>query len=74
MGIKSIWLLRREVEKRSGRPVKIESIPSILAGKPTVHDFISHEDVEKRFKKSLDIPFWEGVKIFVKDVLAELFG
>ena len=50
---KSIWTLRREVEVKSGRPLRIYSAyPSIGRGS-VKHNTLSHAQVMKRFEKAL---------------------
>ncbi len=53
---------RLDHEKRTGKAVRIyRAYPSIGRGS-VIHDWISHDEVERRFEKALRISLWTRFK------------
>jgi len=50
---KSIWALRKEVESRSGKALRIYSAYPLIGRGSVKHTTLSHDQVEKRFEKAV---------------------
>ena len=50
-----IWQARRNWEKRNGKPLRIFSAYPLIGRGSVQHDLPTHEEVERRFDKSLRI-------------------
>lgn len=67
---KGIWELRKEVEQRNGRPVKIYSAYPLIGRGSVIHELTPHSDVEKKFEKALHIPLWRRIFFAINRVIA----
>lgn len=56
---KGIWELRKEVEQRNGRPVKIYSAYPLIGRGSVIHELTPHSDVEKKIRESVAHPTLE---------------
>jgi len=65
-----IWEFRREIERTSGRPVKIYSAYPLIGRGSIHHDQIAHSTVEKRFSAALSIPWWKRVIYFINQKIS----
>lgn len=59
--LEGIWELRRDVEKRNGRAVRIYSAYPMIGRGSVIHELAPHHDVEKHFERALHVPFWKKV-------------
>lgn len=57
-----IWEKRREVEQATGRPIVYYSAYPTIGRGSIRHDFVSHEEVERRFERALHITPWQRIK------------
>jgi len=64
--ISELWA---EWEERNGRPIKIYRAYPLIGRGSVVHDWIPHDEVEKRFAKALHISFFTRLKWFIGDWL-----
>jgi len=61
-----------EWEQRHGKRIVIKRAYPIIGRGSVVHDWLAHDDIEKRFAKALDIPFLTRVKWFLNRILSHV--
>ncbi len=63
--VKGIWELRRDVERKSGRPVEIYSAYPLIGRGSIHHNQIEHDTVERNFTAALSVPWWKRAVAFI---------
>ncbi len=68
---KNIWILRREEEKKSGRPVQIYSAYPLIGRGSVIHELPSHKEVEARFEKALSFTLKQKLLFWFRSLFSK---
>lgn len=66
---KSIWMLRREEEKKIGHSIPIYSAYPLIGRGSVIHKMPSHEEVEKRFERALSFSIMEKISFWIQSII-----